>query len=84
MRIEAPFIDRNKAQVVAEGLRLQVPYELTWSCYEGEKSPVDNVPPALTESWLLRKTEWRIRRKVCDRLAEIKYRYRLIDILSEL
>ncbi len=38
-RLEAPFINKNKAQVVAEGLRLQVPYELTWSCYEGGEKP---------------------------------------------
>ena len=39
LRIEAPFIDKNKAQVVAEGLRLGVPYELTWSCYQGGERP---------------------------------------------
>ncbi len=39
LRIEAPFISRNKAGVVAEGLRLGVPYELTWSCYEGKDRP---------------------------------------------
>lgn len=31
----APLIEMNKAQVVAEGIRLDVPYELTWSCYRG-------------------------------------------------
>ncbi len=35
VHVEAPFIAKNKAAVVKEGLRLQVPYELTWSCYEG-------------------------------------------------
>ena len=39
LRIEAPFIAMNKAGVVAEGLRLGVPYQLTWSCYEGKDRP---------------------------------------------
>lgn len=37
--IEAPFVNAAKAQVVREGLRLKVPYELTWSCYEGGDHP---------------------------------------------
>lgn len=37
--LQAPFINANKAGVVAEGLRLNVPYELTWSCYEGSDKP---------------------------------------------
>lgn len=37
--VKAPFIDKNKAQVVEMGLRLKVPYELTWSCYNGEDKP---------------------------------------------
>ena len=39
LRVTAPFIGMNKAQVVAEGLKLNVPYELTWSCYEGGNKP---------------------------------------------
>lgn len=39
LRIEAPLVTWNKAQVVKEGLRLKVPYELTWSCYEGKDKP---------------------------------------------
>ena len=37
--LAAPFINSNKAGVVAQGLRLHVPYELTWSCYEGGDLP---------------------------------------------
>ncbi len=39
LRIEAPFIGLTKAQVVAKGLELGVPYHLTWSCYEGGDTP---------------------------------------------
>ena len=39
LRVEAPFIGLTKAQVVAKGLELNVPYELTWSCYEGGDVP---------------------------------------------
>ena len=35
LSIEAPFINKNKAGVVKIGMELGVPYELTWSCYEG-------------------------------------------------
>lgn len=39
LHIQAPFIGMNKAQVVKRGLELHVPYELTWSCYEGRDKP---------------------------------------------
>lgn len=39
LRIEAPFVGMTKANVVKLGLALNVPYELTWSCYEGGKKP---------------------------------------------
>ena len=39
LAVKAPFIGMNKAQVVAKGLSLGVPYELTWSCYEGGDKP---------------------------------------------
>lgn len=35
VEIQRPLIELNKAQVVNLGLDLKVPYELTWSCYEG-------------------------------------------------
>lgn len=33
--VVAPLINMNKAEVVKTGLAINVPYELTWSCYEG-------------------------------------------------
>lgn len=39
LTVKAPFVGLTKAQVVAKGLKLKVPYELTWSCYEGEDKP---------------------------------------------
>lgn len=39
LKIAAPFVDWTKKDVVKEGLRLKVPYELTWSCYEGKDKP---------------------------------------------
>ncbi len=39
LRVEAPFVGKTKADVVAEGLRLNAPYHLTWSCYEGGEHP---------------------------------------------
>lgn len=39
LRIEAPFVGMTKAEIVRTGLNIQVPYQLTWSCYEGGKKP---------------------------------------------
>ena len=35
MTVARPLINMNKATVVKTGLELGVPYDLTWSCYEG-------------------------------------------------
>ena len=35
LKLIAPFIDKPKAAVVASGSAIDVPFELTWSCYEG-------------------------------------------------
>ena len=37
--MEAPFVEWSKADIVAAGIKLKVPYELTWSCYEGGDYP---------------------------------------------
>lgn len=39
LRIEAPFVTNSKSDIVKQGLEWQVPYELTWSCYEGGDQP---------------------------------------------
>ena len=39
VQIVAPFIKKTKADIVLYGMDLHVPYELTWSCYEGGEHP---------------------------------------------
>ena len=39
VHIEAPFVSKSKKEVVALGITLNVPYEMTWSCYEGGAKP---------------------------------------------
>lgn len=39
LQVIAPFIGMNKAEVVKTGIELDVPYEKTWSCYEGGEKP---------------------------------------------
>jgi 7-cyano-7-deazaguanine synthase len=36
IRIEAPFVESSKTDIARQGLELEVPYELTWSCYRSE------------------------------------------------
>ena len=39
VKVIAPFVSWTKKDVVKKGLELGVPYELTWSCYEGGEKP---------------------------------------------
>ncbi len=39
LEIIAPFVNLTKADVVKKGLEFGVPYEMTWSCYEGGDRP---------------------------------------------
>lgn len=36
LRIHAPLIDLSKAEIIAEGTRLDVPYAMTVSCYQAD------------------------------------------------
>lgn len=37
IQIKAPFVNHTKADILREGLELDVDYEQTWSCYEGQE-----------------------------------------------
>lgn len=39
IKIETPLIRKDKAQIIRLAVRLGVPLELTWSCYQGGKQP---------------------------------------------
>lgn len=39
VELKAPFVEMKKSEIVSLGLKLGVPYELTWSCYRGEERP---------------------------------------------
>lgn len=39
LKVEAPFVNMTKADVVRKGIELKAPYELTWSCYVGSDRP---------------------------------------------
>jgi 7-cyano-7-deazaguanine synthase len=39
VRIITPLISKNKSQIIRIGSKLNVPFGLTWSCYQGGKRP---------------------------------------------
>ncbi len=39
IRVQTPLISMKKSQIIKLGVKLGVPYELTWSCYKGGKAP---------------------------------------------
>ncbi len=55
VEIKAPFVDMTKDEIIKLGLKLGVPYEYTWSCYEGKERPCLSCGTCLerTEAFLL-------------------------------
>ncbi len=47
VELQAPFVNMTKAEIVKIGLELNVPYELTWSCYKGEEKPCRSCPTCI-------------------------------------
>lgn len=39
IKIEAPLLYLNKKEIVQLGQKLGVPFEMTWSCYQGKQTP---------------------------------------------
>jgi 7-cyano-7-deazaguanine synthase len=39
LSVEAPLLELTRAEVIRLGSRLEVPFELTWSCYAGGDTP---------------------------------------------
>ncbi len=39
IKIITPLINKTKAQIILLGKKLKAPFELTWSCYKGERKP---------------------------------------------
>jgi 7-cyano-7-deazaguanine synthase len=80
VEVKAPFIEMTKKDVVALGLKLDVPYHLTWSCYEGRQNPCLSCGTCLerTEAFLLNDSrdpllngrEWEEAVKIYYRMKE--------------
>lgn len=39
VHLKSPFVNNTKADIVAWGLKHNVPYEKSWSCYNGNETP---------------------------------------------
>lgn len=47
VELKAPFSGMTKAEIVKLGLAMKVPYELTWSCYQGGDRPCGVCPTCI-------------------------------------
>jgi len=39
LRIIAPLLNKDKKDIIKMGIKLKVPFEYTWSCYQGGQFP---------------------------------------------
>jgi 7-cyano-7-deazaguanine synthase len=39
IKIYAPLLRKTKQEIIGLGMKLHVPYHLTWSCYQGKQKP---------------------------------------------
>ena len=48
VRLITPHMWRTKAEVIAKGIELGVPFDLTWSCYDGEELACGTCPTCIS------------------------------------
>lgn len=39
IKVQSPLVHMSKTKIVAEGIKRNVPFELTWSCYDSKQTP---------------------------------------------
>ncbi|HNS32186.1 MAG TPA: 7-cyano-7-deazaguanine synthase QueC [bacterium] len=47
IKLQAPLINMSKLEIIKEGLKLEVDFSLTWSCYRSGKMPCGRCPSCL-------------------------------------
>lgn len=59
VRVETPFIDKTKEEIVEIGRELRVPFEMTWSCYNpveySDSAPASGRPCGFCGACVIRK-----------------------------
>jgi 7-cyano-7-deazaguanine synthase len=51
IEVLAPFVRWSKREIVCRGMALNVPFEMTWSCYKGENDPCGRCSTCLDRAW---------------------------------
>lgn len=57
LQVLAPFVSWNKADIVRRGVELNVPFELTWTCYLGEEKHCGRCGTCLDRREAFRKSD---------------------------